>query len=259
MPGTRPILGVLSATRRPQTTIVSDDEDSAYPATNLKVPRSDFVTRTLDNAGGESIVFDFKQPMSIGAVTVVNHNWAVDRTVWVQLSPVDSWGPPPVTETLPISLERTAYVFDSVYQYRFACLRIIADEHTPAGYSSIGTIDWWVIWESDSCLEVAAKTVTITDPSTLTRARHGDATERELVARSGMQIDFNNVRRAHALELKRLLRDAVGSSGYVWFCEDPADTSRSIYGPIMAMPEEAMVDPAGTRMHMRGLVIAEDV
>jgi len=254
-----PLIGVLSATRRPQTVITSDDEDASYPVTELKVPRCDHVTRTNSATGGKTWIFNFNQPYTIVAISIRNHNFSSKSAVHAELSSSNSWGgPSECSEALTYAPNNYNHIFQRHHQAQWARLTV-SDDTNSNGYLSVGTIDWWYCWESSEGIELASKTITIHDPSKLTRTRQGDATLRELDIFTSVQLDFTFIQRDAALEFKRLFNLAVGSAGYVFVCDEPKrNLAHAIYGPIISCATEVPEDAAFQETHLSTLVIAED-
>jgi len=252
------LIGVASATRRPQTTITASSEDTNYPASRLKVARQDHPYRSADVVDPVTIGFDFGAHCSILAVSIRNHNLTSKAVQTLGLCTDADWLNIDYTETLTFHPGRQDHVLTRNYWYRYA-LYTATDTTNGDGYIQLGNLDFWLCWRNPQGENIVGRATMITDGSVMASTAHADVTTRELPVSEPASFNVEWLRRDQALELYRLLEEAVSSDGYLWTAGDPRRNLPSAgYGLIAEMPSLVPLDPGHNRMHLMGVRIATD-
>ena len=252
------IIGFRRAIDLVGASIAIDSPVAGYEATFLRSPRQAAKTRSTDLATCD-IVTDCGQPVPIGALTLYGGNWTTAAVLTWAANDTDSWGSPAVSGAILSHPGRIHMLLPRVYQYRYWRVRIV-DAANPAGYLELGMCDWWLTVELQEPPTLTSLSEGISDVSPRVVMSHGDAVSRAVPTALELTVaEWTGLRRAHALELWRHLRDLA--SGSPVFLAPEAGTglySRAVYGSMRAAPTLKPADPAWTTWTLGGMVVEAD-
>lgn len=130
-------------------TLTPDSEDSIYPKAQLIDDNVASAFRTADAAAEYHVVADFGAAVDLDTVFLGNVNFRTTATVKIQANSSDSWGAPPIDETITVSglsnvlRGKNLYhkVTTSPHSYRYWRLSI-SDISNPDGFYQVG--EWWL-------------------------------------------------------------------------------------------------------------------
>ncbi len=196
--------------------LTASSETSSLPASNVQDPRPTRVWRT-SGAASESLVLDLGTARSVSMAALLEHNLTAEATVTLQANSSDSWGSPPLEESLGWHSGLIVEFFEAA-EYRYWRL-VIADGGNADGYVQIGRV--WLGGYFQPARDFSKDfTVRRVDPSTVVYSDSGSKSVGERTPYRVVELNFPSTE--EKAEFEQVV-EAAGVGGDLIAALDPGN------------------------------------